>query len=295
MNKDITIIFVIYKSGNILFENLKSLKNFPIIVIDNDPKSLIQSYLSSLDNNITYFKMFSNIGMAKAANHAFEKVQTNFFLYLTADTLIKENDILNLLKIYKKYDNVGLSCPIHLDKKNNYKGNYFCNPVKRIIKRNQFQKRLYKSLSKILPSGDFSVDTVWGAPILLKKSIIKKIGFFDENFFMFFEDVDLCDRLKKNNFEIIETPTAICHHHQDTTFPKSIKHLYITITSYKFSELYYFSKHNYRHVLRVYIHSFDYFFRFILNIFLFNKKKILTNLFRLIGIIRYIFYKKTKS
>ena len=117
MNKDITIIFVIYKSGNILFENLKSLKNFPIIIIDNDPKSLIQSYLLSLDNNITYFKMFSNIGMAKAANHAFEKVQTNFFLYLTADTLIKENDILNLLKIYKKYNNVGLSCPIHLDKK----------------------------------------------------------------------------------------------------------------------------------------------------------------------------------
>ena len=294
MHKNITIVFVVYKSGNIFFRNLENLKNFHKLIIDNDPMSNISSDLQLFDNNHTYIKMTSNIGMAKAANLAFKKINTEFFLYLTADTLIKEADILNLLDIYTKYKNVGLSCPIHLDTDNNYKGNYFCHPISRLIKRNHVQKKIYNSLSKVLPSGDFSVDTVWGAPILLKTSIIRKIGFFDKNFFMFFEDVDLCDRLKKNGYEIIETPNAICHHHQGASSSKSITHLYITISSYKFSELYYFSKHNYKHVLRIYLHSFDYFFRFLLNIVLLRKKKTLSNLFRLIGVARYIFYKKTK-
>ena len=45
MNKDITIIFVIFKSGQILFENIKLLKNFSKIVIDNDPLSNLENKL----------------------------------------------------------------------------------------------------------------------------------------------------------------------------------------------------------------------------------------------------------
>ena len=292
MNNDITIIFVLYKSGNILYENLKELKNFKKIIIDNNPSSTIETELKLIDKNIVYKKMNSNLGMSKAAKIALDSVNTNFFLYLTADTIINEKNILNLLTIYKKYPNIGLVAPIHLDKKGDYSGNYFCHPLKRIINRNKFNKNIYKSLSKLLPEGDFSVSTVWGAPILLKTSLIKEIGFFDQNFFMYFEDVDLCDRIIDKGLEIIETPFSFCHHHKGSSNIKSINNLYTTISSYKFSELYYFSKFKIKYRIRIYIHSFDYFFRLILNVVLFNKLKIFSNLFRLVGIIRFIFYKK---
>ena len=295
MHQNITIVYVIYKSGDILFKNIIKLKNFHKIIIDNDPNSTLAKKLKSIDHTIDYIKMDRNIGMAKAANIAFEKVKTNFFLYLTADTIIDENNIENLFKIYKKYDSVGLACPIHLNKFNEYTGNYFCHPLKRIIKRNNSQKKIYNSLSKICPTGDFSVNSVWGAPILLKTSIIKDIGFFDKNFFMFFEDVDLCDRIKLAGYEIIETPDSFCNHLKGSSINSSVQNMYLTISSFKFSEIYYFSKYGFKYTSRIYLHSFDYLLRIFLNMILFNKKKVLSNIFRLVGILRYFFYKKSSK
>ena len=80
MNNDITIIFVLYKSGNILYENLKELKNFKKIIIDNNPSSTIETELKLIDKKIVYKKMNSNLGMSKAAKIALDSVNTNFFL-----------------------------------------------------------------------------------------------------------------------------------------------------------------------------------------------------------------------
>ena len=292
MNKDITLIYVIYKSGDIFFDNIKRLKNFNKIIIDNDPDSKFENIIKEIDNTVDYTRLHKNIGMAKAANLAFKKVKTNFFLYLTADTIIDEQNINNLFKVFSKYNSVGLSCPIHLNSNSSYLGNYSCHPILRFIKRKYFEKNIYKSLSKVLPSGDFSVNTVWGAPILLKTSLIKKIGFFDKNFFMYFEDVDLCDRIKKAGFEIIETPSSVCYHYKGSSNIGSLKSSYITISSFKFSEIYYFSKHGHKYTIRIYLHTLDFFFRILFNIFLLNKNKVFTNTFRLIGIIRFLFYKK---
>ena len=292
MNKDITLIFVIYKSGEIFFQNIKQLSNFNKIIIDNDPNSNLEHRIKKIDSTVDYTRLDKNIGMAKSANLAFNKVKTDFFLYITADTIIDEKNINNLLKIFFKYDSIGLSCPIHLSSSSIYSGNYSCHPKFRFLKRNTFEKNIYKSLSKVLPIGDFSVNTVWGAPILLRTSLIKKIGFFDCNFFMYFEDIDLCDRIKEAGFEIIETSSSFCHHHKGSSNIKSLTSSFITISSFKFSEIYYFSKFGYKYTVRIYLHGFDYFLRIFFNIFLFNKNKIFSNTFRLIGILRFLFYKK---
>ena len=293
MTSDITIIYVIYKSGDILFKNLRLLKNFKKIIVDNDCKSTVLNELNLIGlANIDYTKLQSNIGISKAAAIGFRKIKTKFFLYLSADTIIDEKNILNLLKIYKKYDKVGLVCPIHLNKDNEYSGNYFCKPINRIVKRSKFQKKIYDSLSKICPQGDFSTFNVWGAPSLFKTSLINDIGFFDQNIFMFFEDVDLCDRIKSNGYEIIETPTAVCKHLKGSSPTSDIYDFYNTISSYKFSELYYFSQFKNKYIYRIYFHSFDYLLRIFVNLFLLNKKKFLSNIFRLVGILRFVFYKK---
>ena len=114
MHNNITIIYVIYKSGDIFFENIKRLNNFKKIIIDNDPNSDLVDKIKKIDNSVDYTRLNKNIGMSKAANLAFDKVKTEFFLYLTADTIIDEHNIENLLKIFLKYESVGLSSPVHL-------------------------------------------------------------------------------------------------------------------------------------------------------------------------------------
>ena len=79
MDKDITLIFVIYKSGEIFFKNIEQLSNFNKIVIDNDPNSNLEDKIKKIDSTINYTRLDKNIGMAKAANAAFNKVKTDFF------------------------------------------------------------------------------------------------------------------------------------------------------------------------------------------------------------------------
>ena len=292
MDHQISIIFVVYNSGEILFKNLRNLENYEIVIIDNNKDSDIENKILSLNKSIKYFKMDKNLGIAKAVNFAFKKVNNKFILYLSADTIISNKNILKLKAIFNLYKNVGIVAPMHQNETGVYTGNYFCHPIHRIIKRSFFQKKIYKSLSKIKPSGNLSVKCVWGAPILIKSSLIKKIGFFDNNFFMYFEDTDLCDRVISSGYEIIETPSSYCTHYKGISSSNSLKYSFRTMTAFKFSELYYFSKYKKKYVVRIYIHLFDYFFRFIINIFLFNKKKVYTNLFRIFGVFKYIFYKK---
>ena len=145
MNNNITIIYVIYKSGDIFFESIKRLNNFKKIIIDNDPNSVLEDQIKKIDNSIDYTKMNRNIGMAKAANLAFSKVKTDFFLYLTADTIIDESNIDNLLKVFFRYNSVGLSCPVHLGSDNSYLGNYSCHPTYRFLKRNKIETKYFES------------------------------------------------------------------------------------------------------------------------------------------------------
>jgi len=295
VHNNISIIFVVYKSGEILFKNLKNLINYEIIIIDNDKDSNIEKEILRINKSIKYFKMNENLGIARAVNFAFKKINNKFILYLSADTIITDDNISRLKNIFNKYENIGMVAPMHQNANGDYLGNYFCHPINRIIKRTISQKKIYSSLSKIKPSGDFSVKCVWGAPILIKSSLINKIGFFDNNYFMYFEDTDLCDRVITSGHEIIETSDSYCTHYKGISSSNSLSYAFRTMTAFKFSELYYFSKYERKYVLRIYIHLFDYLFRFVINIFLFNKKKVYTNLFRIIGILKFLFYqKKTK-
>ena len=161
MHNNISIIFVVYKSGEILFDNLKNLKNYETIIIDNDKDSNIKNKILEINKSIKYFKMNKNLGIAKAANFAFKKINNEFVLYLSADTIIIHDNILRLKDIFDRYKNIGMVAPIHQNTNGEYLGNYFCHPINRIIKRTIPQKKIYNSLSKINPSGAFSVKWVW--------------------------------------------------------------------------------------------------------------------------------------
>jgi len=284
---DITILIVAYKNDEILIKNISKLNNFNIFIIDNYNLSKLKNKLNEF-NNVKYYKLPKNFGEGYAANKGLEFINSKYTLYLNPDTLIDEKNILSLKSIFNKNSNVGVVVPMHFDNNNEYIGNYFSHPLIQGIKRNSFEKKIYNSLDKIKPSGNFCARVVWGAPLFFDTTKIKKIGFFDSEFFLFFEDVDFCDRLHNIHLQIIETPFAFCYHFNENLPSKSIKYLFLTSSSFIQSQILYFKK-NKQSTLKFYLRGFEYFINSLLYLIKLNKLKFYQNIFRLYGVLRSLF------
>tara|TARA_B110000196_G_scaffold212200_1_gene182005 strand:- start:247 stop:1107 length:861 start_codon:yes stop_codon:yes gene_type:complete len=284
---DITILIVAYKNNEILIQNISKLNNFNIIVIDNDNSSNLKNKLIKF-NNVKYYKLPKNLGEGYAANKGLEFINSKYTLYLNPDTLIDEKNILSLKTIFNENSNVGVVAPMHFNINNKYIGNYFSHPLLQRIKRNYFEKKIYNSLDKIKPSGNFCARVIWGAPLFFNTIKIKKIGFFDPEFFLFFEDVDLCDRLNNIHLQIIETPFAFCYHLNENLSSKSVKYLFLTSSNFIRSQILYFKK-NSQSTLKFYLRGFEYFINSLFYLIKLNKLKFYQNIFRLYGVLRSLF------
>jgi len=292
-NNEITVLIVAYKSDEIILKNLANLKNFNVIIIDNFKNSNLKNKINDFIN-IKYIKNDKNSGEACGADKGLKLIQTKYTLYLNPDTHIDEANILKLKNIFLRYTNIGLLSPLHLNEKNEYVVNYFTHPFDQKIKRNNFEKKIFKLLNNIKPTGDFFPRCMWGAPLFFNTDLVKKIGFFDTSFFLYFEDVDLCDRIIKNKLKVIITPEAFCYHLNPNYQSKSIKYLFLTSSNFIFSQMLYYNKNNHI-ILKFYLRGFEFFFNSIIYLFKFNMNKFFQNIFRIFGIFKFFFFTISKK
>ena len=89
-NKKITIVIVIYNSSNLIFDCLKSLDKFSVIIVDNGKNLHLLEELRKR-KNIKIITKNKNLGYGKAINFAFEFIQSQYFLVLNPDITIDEN------------------------------------------------------------------------------------------------------------------------------------------------------------------------------------------------------------
>jgi len=293
IDNEITILIVTYKSDEIILKNLTNLKKFNVIVIDNFKNSNLKTKIVNF-TNVKYIKKDKNLGEALGADAGLKLIKTKYTLYLNPDTLIDEINILKLKSIFSRYDDTGLLTPLHLNEQKEYIVNYFAHPFNQKIKRNSFEKNIFKLLNNIKPTGDFFPRCIWGAPLFFNTNLIKKIGFFDTNFFLYFEDVDLCDRIIENKLKVIITPEVFCYHLNCNYQSKSIKYLFLTSSNFIFSQMFYYNKNN-RNILNFYFRGIEFFLNSIIYLFKFNTNKFFQNIFRICGIFKYFFFTVSKK
>ena len=102
MNKELTIIIVLYNCTDIIFECLKSLKNFNIIIVDNTKNDNLLKKLNNYQNIKKITGVKKNLGFGNGVNLGFNHVKTEHFLVLNPDIIIDEISINELIKISKK-------------------------------------------------------------------------------------------------------------------------------------------------------------------------------------------------
>ncbi len=190
--RDITIGIVTYKSEKVLFKCLKSIKKInKIIIYDNSNDVSLKNKVKSKYPNINYILSKKNLGYGNANNKIIKICKTKFLLILNPDTILHKSCESELAKsINQRKLNFSIMAPISNDKN-------FGSKIKNV---------------KLKKKGIFETNYVKGFALLVDTKIIKKIGMFDKNIFLYLEEIDLCKRLKKNNYKIYVNSNAKIFH-----------------------------------------------------------------------------------
>ena len=234
---DLSIIIVNYNVKNLLENCINSIlsasKNFQteIIVVDNNSFDGSPAYIKSrFDgyNDIRVIENNVNLGFAKANNLGVSAASGKYILILNPDTILREDTIDKCIKFIESRDDIGiLSCKLVLP---NGKLDLAC---RRSFPSSSVAFYRMIGLSKLFPNNkifgkynltyldensSYEVDAVCGAFMLMKKEHFFKVGGFDEEYFMYGEDLDLCYRIKKENLKVYYySGTGIIHYKGEST------------------------------------------------------------------------------
>ena len=150
-----------------------------------------------------------------------------------ADALISNKDILTLVESHKKYEDCFITAPTYYDEESKLSYNGGCLPEKNL------------KMDVLNLEGDVCVEAVLGSVVLFKKKDIFELGLFDENFFFYFLDFELCRRITNIKKSIIQIFDAkVQHVHGQIKAKNLLKKIFIRNYNFTFDELYYFFKIN---------------------------------------------------
>jgi GT2 family glycosyltransferase len=263
--KNITFVIVSFKSGHIIEKCIKNINsNIKIIVVENSGNVVVKKYLENRFSNVEVIITKQNLGYGKGNNFGISKVKTQYAFILNPDAILEKNCLSELSKAQINLkDDFTILAPNLL---NNY--GYFSGP------KNNLQNEILE------------VDYVKGFAILIN---LKKINFdkiFDENFFLFLEEIDLCKRIKNSGGKIFVAMNSKVQHSGKQASEYSLNIELCRNWHWMWSLFYY----NYKHfgVLVAYKVTISKFFSSIFKLFValvfFNKKLFLIHYYRLNGL-----------
>ncbi len=184
-NKDLTIVIVTFKSEGKILHCLKSISSdVKVIIVENSKNESFKKKIENEFLNVECITSTENLGYAKGNNLGLSKVKTKYALILNPDAVLDNNALNNFFISINNINNFSIIGPVTQSRENiNYND---------------------KSL--------LEVDTVKGFAMFLNLKEFTEIGFFDENIFIYLEEIDLCKRLKKNNKKIFIDQNIVVNH-----------------------------------------------------------------------------------
>ena len=218
---ELSIIIISYNTAPITKNCLDSIKKslekssigYEIIVVDNaSTDQSIQTLQILKRSHLTTLQLImnnKNVGFARANNQAVQIAQGQYLLFLNSDTVVLNDAIETLLKVYKQNENNIQFLGGKLFNKDNTPqpsaGPFYTLPV---VFGALFLRGDYWGLTRYSPDKLTEVNWISGACILTKKEYFQKIGGFDEDIFMYMDEIDLLYRAKKAGYRVWFTPLA---------------------------------------------------------------------------------------
>ena len=280
---NLTIVLVLFRSTKDILKLLDEIKNFRILIVDNGGNKEILLKIKSLNLNIDILGKNKNLGYGRAINLAYQCIKTPYFLILNPDLLITHENIQKLYNTIIQDKNCAIAAPITKPDLDFY-GTF---PEKENIKKNNFQQSISKKLYNADIEGLCCVDVVKGCAMLINSNLFNKVGKFNEKYFLFYEEIDLCKKIKKLNFSIILCSKSFAYHNIGSSSENDFITLFIKSYNIEKSTLIYYNVKNFN--LAQIWKLIKYSFRTLTYLLILNFRKSLINFAKFFAILSYIF------
>lgn len=229
---EVSIIILSYNTSELTEKCVESIYkftkdiSFEVVVLDNASKDNSVAALQKFKKHKNFKLILSKVnhGFTKGNNLASKKAKGKYLLFLNSDTLFEGNVLKGMLQFFDSHEDAGVATCSLLNKDGSLQGTggYFPN-LFRVVSWMFFLDDL-PVLDKLLKpfhpkhqkspfyKGDaffkkaHQQDWVTGAFLLISKALFKKVGGFDEKYFMYMEDTDICYKVKKAGKEVWYLP-----------------------------------------------------------------------------------------
>ena len=196
--QNLTVIIVTFKSENVIHNCIQSIgSDIKILIVDNSNSKEFKENIENKYKNVSCILSEKNSGMGAGNNLGIKKIKTDFAFILNPDIILEPNSIDRLIEESKKLQSFGIISPIEV---NEDYPNY---------------KLIDNSKKNTDTNEPFKVKSVDGYSMLINLKRLNQIDnfyYFDENFFMYLENDDLCKRLNKKNENIYIIPKSKIKH-----------------------------------------------------------------------------------
>lgn len=235
---DVSVIIVNYKTPQLVAGCVRSVMkktccvDYEIIIVDNHSGDDIATVVERLrkeeqsDVRLKLIQLTENIGFGKANNKAIAVACGRNILFLNPDTLLL-NDAVSILSVYlDKHDDVG-----------GVGGNLYDEVLRPALSFRRLYPGIRWELSdmtlhkveSLIFRGSWcfnktgkpmSVAYCSGADLMIRRSVIDSVGYFAPEFFMYYEETDLCRRIRRKGYRIVSVPEARIQHLEGKSFRK---------------------------------------------------------------------------
>lgn len=225
-NPILSIIYVYYNTPSEITESISSVTStlrrripYEIIIVDNDSHLPVPSKLLKLQS-VQYIKNKKNQGYGQGLNIGAKHAKGTYILCSNTDTIYREKAILLMLEKIKSDHTIGIIGPKMIDKSGKrldtasklplFPRNFFLYTfLKRIYPFSQIEKKYHY---RDIPMRERTVDAIGGASMMFRKEVFRKIGGFDKSFFLYFEETDICKRLREKGYQVVYFPKSVVTH-----------------------------------------------------------------------------------
>ena len=229
---DVSIVIVSYNTEELLRKCLDSIMRFTkgvsyeVIVVDNASTDgsveAVQSSKFKVQNGNSKLKIIQNnknLGFGRANNQGMKVAKGGYIALLNSDTELFEDSLSKMVSFMDSHTDVGMATCRLLNKDRSIQANGGCKPTlfrlfvwATFIDDVGFLRSILGSYHNQAVNREHEQGWVSGAFMMLRREVLEKVTGFDENFFMYGEDVEFCLRVNKGGWKIFCTPiTSIVH------------------------------------------------------------------------------------
>lgn len=227
---DLSVIIVHTFEKRMIRQTLRGIRRaapkirFEVIVVDNNPPAGMEEVLTNEFPDARYLRNPKNIGFGAAMNVGIREARGRYVLIFNPDIVVQPGSLEELVRFMDEHPNVGVCGPQLRNPDGSLQ--YSCYRVPNILipayRRTPLGKTSFgrSAVDHYMMhhddhEQDMDVDSLIGAALCTRASALPKVGLFDEQFFMYYEDNDLCRRFWENGYRVVYHPAAkMIHYHR---------------------------------------------------------------------------------